>query len=74
MTFCRSNAVAYDQAHFGQGLGPILLDNLSCLGSEADLFQCGHNTLGMHNCQHTEDAGVQCGMTFEILIFIICSI
>lgn len=74
MTFCRSNAVAYSSAHFGQGTGPILLDDQMCSGSEADLFQCAHNTIGMHNCGHDEDAGVQCGMIFEILFFVMCSI
>ena len=47
---------------FGQGSGPIFLDDVVCVGgSEASLLQCGHNPPGEHNCDHTEDAGVLCG-------------
>lgn len=53
-------AIAYTQAHFGQGSGDILLDNLGCDGTEAELIQCSHNGLGVENCNHFEDAGVFC--------------
>ena len=47
-------------ATFGQGSGTIWLDNLQCTGSETDLFSCPHNGPGVHNCGHSEDAGVVC--------------
>lgn len=56
-----ANVVAYGGAHFGQGTGPIVYDDLNCNGSEADIRNCQHNGLGHHNCGHTEDAGVKCG-------------
>ena len=51
----------YGGAHFGQGSGPILLDNVTCTGSELTLANCEH--LGFNNtrsCSHSEDAGVRC--------------
>ncbi|KAF3695216.1 Macrophage receptor MARCO Macrophage receptor with collagenous structure [Channa argus] len=42
------------------GTGKIWLDDLRCRGTESDIFDCQHGGLGVTNCQHTEDAGVQC--------------
>lgn len=57
----RTNVVIYGNAHFGSGTGPIYFDELVCSGYESDLFSCQHPPLGVHNCDHDEDAGVQCG-------------
>lgn len=54
----------YFGAAFGQGVGPIVLDNLFCTGTEARLVDCFHNGINVHNCAHTEDAGVGCGGTY----------
>ena len=51
---------ALSEAYFGTGQGPIMLDSLECTGSETALDQCSHNGLWIHNCQHSEDAGVVC--------------
>ena len=53
-------AFARPRAHFGEGSGGILLDNLTCTGTEGSLFLCPHNGLNVHNCGHSEDAGVKC--------------
>ncbi len=45
---------------FGQGEGPILLDNVICIGDEERLENCGSNGFGVNNCAHGEDAGVRC--------------
>ena len=49
------------QAHFGQGSGPILLDDVHCTGSEWSLSDCHHAPWGVADCSHIEDAGVICG-------------
>ena len=53
-------ALAHSNAYFGEGSGGILLDNLDCTGAETSVFQCTHNGLYSHNCDHDEDAGVTC--------------
>ena len=41
--------------------GPILLDNVGCLGTESSLLECSHLGIGVYpNCSHYEDAGVHC--------------
>ncbi|XP_071341091.1 macrophage receptor MARCO [Trachinotus anak] len=42
------------------GSGKIWLDDLRCTGTESDIFSCPKSGIGQHNCQHSEDAGVQC--------------
>ncbi len=44
----------------GQVTGDIFLDNLNCVGNETRLIDCPHNGVGVHNCDHSEDAGVVC--------------
>ena len=47
-------------ATYGEGTGNILLDDLACTGTERSLFDCTHNGIGTHNCQHSEDVGITC--------------
>ena len=52
--------LAVSQAGFGLGTGPILLDNLNCVGNESSIINCDHLGIGKHNCIHYEDAGLIC--------------
>ncbi|XP_030832693.1 deleted in malignant brain tumors 1 protein isoform X2 [Strongylocentrotus purpuratus] len=47
-------------ATYGQGSGPIYLDDVECSGFESRLIDCSINGLGNHNCGHSQDAGVFC--------------
>ncbi len=53
-----TGAVAISVAMFGQGAGPIVMDNVQCTGNENSLMNC--TFLTSHNCRHSEDAGVRC--------------
>ena len=48
-------------SQFGQGAGPIFLDQLRCSGTESSLLECDRFAgLGLHSCDHSQDAGVSC--------------
>ena len=45
---------------FTNGVGQIWLDDAACTGTETRLIDCSNPGLGVHNCDHTDDAGVTC--------------
>ena len=55
---CIAGAVAINT--FPGGIGAIHLANLHCTGLESRLIDCPHSGAGVHNCSHSEDAGVRC--------------
>ncbi|XP_056604995.1 scavenger receptor cysteine-rich type 1 protein M130-like [Triplophysa dalaica] len=54
---------AVDVARFGQGSGQILMDGVSCSGSEFTLKNCTSRGWVNQNSVHAEDAGVICSET-----------
>ncbi|CAH1252500.1 CD163 [Branchiostoma lanceolatum] len=51
---------AVRSAGYGAGTGQIWMDNVSCRGGENELFHCLQREFGVNDCNHHEDAGVQC--------------
>ncbi|XP_071476063.1 scavenger receptor cysteine-rich domain-containing protein DMBT1-like [Diadema antillarum] len=61
LSYSITGATALTSAFYGQGTGSIFLDNVGCYGSESRLASCSHNGWGFHDCDHSEDAAVDCG-------------
>uniref|UniRef100_A0A8C4F6B3 Uromodulin n=1 Tax=Dicentrarchus labrax TaxID=13489 RepID=A0A8C4F6B3_DICLA len=55
---CGPARSALQAAAFGQGSGPIWLDDVSCFGNESSITDCRHRGFGVHNCGHGEDASI----------------
>ena len=54
-----TQALSYNgNAFYGQGTGPIHIDNANCAPNIASLFLCSITLV--HNCDHTEDVGISC--------------
>ncbi|CAH1246669.1 PRSS12 [Branchiostoma lanceolatum] len=58
---------AREDAAFGEGSGPIWLDEMDCEGSEENIVDCGHDGWGSHNCAHDQDAGVVCTKSIRLV-------
>ncbi|XP_069114802.1 macrophage scavenger receptor types I and II-like [Argopecten irradians] len=55
-----SGGEAFSRAHYGEGSGEILMDELECTGTECGLSVCQFPGWGVEDCSHGEDAGVKC--------------
>ncbi|XP_048013052.1 deleted in malignant brain tumors 1 protein [Megalobrama amblycephala] len=54
-------------AYFGQGSGPIWMDNVQCAGTETSLKTCSKRGWGTHDCEHHKDAGVICNLSVRLV-------
>ncbi|XP_064424013.1 deleted in malignant brain tumors 1 protein-like [Latimeria chalumnae] len=57
---CETALAKTSNAYFGEGTGPILLDEIYCYGDEFNISACSSEGWGNHDCRHNEDAGVIC--------------
>ena len=59
-------------AYYGQGSGPIWLDNVFCDGTEITIGDCTHLGWGEHSyCDHSDDVGVKCQPVGQLLLTLI---
>ncbi|XP_066495466.1 lysyl oxidase homolog 2 [Tiliqua scincoides] len=49
-------------ARLGQGMGPIHLNEVDCLGFEKSITNCKFSTTEARRCTHEEDASVRCNV------------
>ena len=56
-----STGIQIVSAHFGEGTGPIWLDDVECTAEDTSLVQCDHYGMGNSDCTHSEDVSVYCG-------------
>uniref|UniRef100_K7FHA6 Soluble scavenger receptor cysteine-rich domain-containing protein SSC5D n=1 Tax=Pelodiscus sinensis TaxID=13735 RepID=K7FHA6_PELSI len=59
---CGTALAAPHGSRFGHGTGRIWLDEVNCTGTEVALSECRAKPWGEHNCNHVEDAGVECSV------------
>ncbi|NXY54462.1 C163A protein, partial [Callaeas wilsoni] len=57
---CGSAVSALSEAAFGAGTGPIWLEKVHCKGTELSLWDCPAKPSFGKNCDHKEDAAVNC--------------
>ncbi|KAM4543007.1 lysyl oxidase homolog 3B isoform 3-T3 [Odontesthes bonariensis] len=51
-------------ARMGQGMGPIYMNEVKCLGHEKSIWNCPFKNTTSENCQHMEDAAVRCNVPY----------
>nr|XP_023406931.1 macrophage scavenger receptor types I and II isoform X2 [Loxodonta africana] len=56
----RGILTVHKAARFGQGTGPIWLNDIFCFGRESSIEDCKIKEWGARTCSHNEDAGVTC--------------
>ena len=59
LIFLHTIATAVSYAAFGQGTGPVFLNNVECTGTESSLLSCSRSGTPP-SCSHSYDAGVVC--------------
>ncbi|XP_060938319.1 lysyl oxidase homolog 3B isoform X1 [Limanda limanda] len=51
-------------ARMGQGIGPIYMNEVKCLGQEKSIWNCPFKNISSDDCKHMEDAGVRCNIPY----------
>ena len=55
------------QAFYGEGSGPVLMDDVLCKGTEATFMSCSKSPR-QNECRHDTDVGVICQMAGKLKI------
>ena len=56
------NPTIFSGGHFGEGNGFIHMKDVTCTGTETDIGICKFTGWTVHDCTHSEDIGIDCGM------------
>uniref|UniRef100_A0A4W3ISM6 SRCR domain-containing protein n=1 Tax=Callorhinchus milii TaxID=7868 RepID=A0A4W3ISM6_CALMI len=56
---CGSVISAYNSSQYGEGAGPVLIDNVQCAGNETHIWNCPHSTVAP-STGSSHDVGVLC--------------
>ncbi|XP_067098885.1 lysyl oxidase homolog 3B isoform X2 [Osmerus mordax] len=51
-------------ARMGQGMGPIHMNEVKCLGQEKSIWNCPYKNITSEDCQHLEDAAIICNTPY----------
>ncbi|XP_041435235.1 lysyl oxidase homolog 3B isoform X3 [Xenopus laevis] len=51
-------------ARMGQGMGPIHMNEVRCLGTEGSLLECQYKNITEEDCKHSEDAALRCNIPY----------
>ena len=65
--FAQLASQARGSAYYGQGSGPIWIDDVACSGSESHIYDCRHRGWGNNDCTHSRDASVQCSANIRLV-------
>ena len=63
------NTGRFNRYTVGPSSYPIFLDDVNCIGTEANILACPHLRLGSHNCGHAEDTGVICSGLYSSYMY-----
>ena len=56
-----AGSVVYTYSYFGTGIGPVIISNLYCSGSENNILDCSHNKINaLTYCGVGQFAGLVC--------------
>uniref|UniRef100_A0A8C5GIL9 Lysyl oxidase homolog n=1 Tax=Gouania willdenowi TaxID=441366 RepID=A0A8C5GIL9_GOUWI len=55
---------AFTGARMGQGMGPIYMNEVKCVGHEKSIWSCPFRNITSEDCQHMEDAAVRCNIPY----------
>ena len=67
-TYIHPGAVGLQGSQTPDGAGRIWLDDVACTSLNTRLIDCTNRGLGVHNCVHSEDAGVRCSGDYKLTI------
>uniref|UniRef100_A0A3Q1H2L3 Lysyl oxidase homolog n=1 Tax=Acanthochromis polyacanthus TaxID=80966 RepID=A0A3Q1H2L3_9TELE len=48
----------------GQGMGPIYMNEVKCVGQERSIWNCPFKNITSEDCHHMEDAAVRCNIPY----------